>query len=52
MGAADQEIKKRLLEKLGQGFIHVLLDQQKGTLSFLFPFLTFYSLGRWTDDSF
>ncbi|KAG1218899.1 hypothetical protein G6F35_007943 [Rhizopus arrhizus] len=29
MGAADQEIKKRLLEKLGQGFIHVLLDQQK-----------------------
>lgn len=30
MGAAEQDIKKRLLEKLGQGFVHVLLDQQKG----------------------
>ncbi|CAO3702978.1 unnamed protein product [Rhizopus stolonifer] len=29
MGAAEQDIKKRLLEKLGQGFVHVLLDQQK-----------------------
>lgn len=30
MGAAEQEVKKRLLEKLGQGFIHVLLDKQRG----------------------